>query len=298
MLPGLPRRPRLLAAELGLDSGPELQRLERAILAEDQALELGDARSSTPIPPSGNDGSPAVSGRRPRRALVWVVAAAAAIAALAIGLGLPFRGGNEVVVVSDSVVKIDAESNKMVASIPVGGQPGRVRVLGDAVFVTSVTNKTLSRIDTRTGELTTSGEYAAGPGIAVGGDWLWVVSERRDVVTRVSPRSLGEIEQIGLGGRPGNLSMLPSHSAAGRCGSPSSRRRRSRAGTSRLISSNAATSSAGRQSARSFSGNKPHGCRSSPPPCFSASTRRQGRRPASPSGPARRIRSWGSDPFG
>ncbi len=196
---------RLLAAELGLDPGPELQRLERAILAQDQALELGDARSSTPIPPSGDDGSPAVSERRPRRALVWVVAAAAAIAALAIGLGLPFRGGDEVVVVSDSVVKIDAESNRIVDSIPVGGQPGQVRVLGDAVFVTSMTNKTLSRIDARTGELTTSGEYAAGPGIAVGDDWLWVASERRDVVTRVSPRSLGEIEQIRLGGRPGDL---------------------------------------------------------------------------------------------
>ena len=85
------------------------------------------------------------------------------------------------------VVKIDAESNKIVDSIPVGGQPGQVRVVGDSVFVTSVTNKTLSRIDARTGELTTSGEYAAGAGIAVGDDWLWVASERRDVVTRVSP---------------------------------------------------------------------------------------------------------------
>jgi YVTN family beta-propeller protein len=71
--------------------------------------------------------------------------------------------------------------------------------------VTSVKNQTLSRIDARTGELTTSGEYAAGQGVALGGDWVWVVSERRNIVTRVSPRSLGEVEQLRLAGRPGDL---------------------------------------------------------------------------------------------
>jgi len=62
-------------------------------------------------------------------------------------------------------------------------------------------NKTLTRIDARTGEVMTSGEHAAGPSIAAAGDQLWVASESRAEVTRVSPRSLGAIERIKLAGR-------------------------------------------------------------------------------------------------
>jgi hypothetical protein len=44
-----------------------------------------------------------------------------------------------------------------------------------------------------------------GPAFAAGGNRLWVVSERRGVVTRVSPRPLEEVEQLRLGSQPGDL---------------------------------------------------------------------------------------------
>jgi DNA-binding SARP family transcriptional activator len=65
---------RLLADELGLEPGPELQRLERAILAQDPALE---AAASTPAP-AGEATDHA--GRSPRATPRRGVAAAAVIA--------------------------------------------------------------------------------------------------------------------------------------------------------------------------------------------------------------------------
>jgi streptogramin lyase len=115
------------------------------------------------------------------------------------------REGSPVTVVPESVVSIDADRNDVVGSVPVGELPGQIRVVDDGVFVTSVTDKTLTRIDARTGEVKTSGEHAAGAGLAAAGDQLWVASESRAEVTRVSPRSLAAIETIALDADPGGL---------------------------------------------------------------------------------------------
>jgi DNA-binding beta-propeller fold protein YncE len=137
---------------------------------------------------------------------VLVAVGAALAAAVAVGLALAFRGGSSVTVLPNSLVEIDPATNEVVDSIGVGAQPGQVRVLGGNVFVTSVKNKTLSRIEARTGAVRTSGEHAAGPGIAAAGDHLWVGSETRSEVTRVSPNSLAALERIRLVGRaPGDL---------------------------------------------------------------------------------------------
>jgi streptogramin lyase len=135
-----------------------------------------------------------------------MAAAVAAIAAVSVGLALALRDGSSVAVLPDSIVEIDAATNKVVDSTVVGGEPGQVRVLAGGVFVTSVKNTTLTRIDARTGDVTTSGEHAAGRGVAADGDQLWVGSESRAEVTRVNPRSLSAIERIRLTDRlPGEL---------------------------------------------------------------------------------------------
>jgi DNA-binding SARP family transcriptional activator/streptogramin lyase len=173
--------------ELGLEPSLALRQLEQAILSQDPAL--GEP-SRLPRPPVG------------RRRLGLVVAAAvAAIAAVSVGLVLALRDGSSVAVLPNSIVEIDPATNRVVDSIVVGGEPGQVRLLAGGVFVTSVKNETLARIDVRTGDVTTSGEHAAGPGIAAAGDQLWVGSESRAEVTRVDPRSLYAIERIRLADR-------------------------------------------------------------------------------------------------
>jgi DNA-binding SARP family transcriptional activator/streptogramin lyase len=183
-----------LREELGLEPGPSLRKLEQAILAQDPAL---GQPSRLPAPPA----------RRRRRRAAIVAATVAVLAAVAAGLGFALRDGpSAVTVLPESLVKIDPGTNEIVDSIEVGRDPGQVRVLDGAVFVTSWAENTLSRIDTSSGEVTTSGEHAAGPGIAAAGGQLWVGSESRAEVTRVSPSSLDALERIRLKGRlPGEL---------------------------------------------------------------------------------------------
>lgn len=190
----------VLRDELGLEPSESLRRLEQAILAHDPAL-------GTPsrLPPSP-------AGRRRRRLLVAAAAGASLIAGV-VGLVLALAGESSVTVLPESVVELDPEGNEVVASIVVGGQPGQIRIAEGSVFVTSIVNKTLTRIDAESGEVTTSGEHAAGPGLAAAGDQIWVGSESRSEVTHVSPRSLGAIERIELDVDPGSL--LFAHPALG-----------------------------------------------------------------------------------
>ncbi|HYI75457.1 MAG TPA: hypothetical protein VEW90_09310 [Gaiellaceae bacterium] len=59
------------------------------------------------------------------------------------------------------VRKIDAETNEIVDVIPVGRDPGQVRVVGEYVLVSSETDQTLTRVAADTGEVTTSGASGA-----------------------------------------------------------------------------------------------------------------------------------------
>jgi DNA-binding SARP family transcriptional activator/outer membrane protein assembly factor BamB len=182
-----------LRDELGLEPSPSLRQLEQAILVQDPAL--GEP-APLPTPPT-----------RRRRRPGLVAAAAAAIAGLAAILAFVLHddAGRPVTVLPESIVKIDAASNRIVDSIEVGPEPGQVRVVDGDVFVSSVRDKTLSRIDADTGEVLTSGEHAVGPGIAAAGGQLWVGSESRAELTRVNPDSLTAIERIALDRFPGEL---------------------------------------------------------------------------------------------
>ena len=112
---------RLLAGELGLEPGPELQRLERAILAQDPALEV-----PAPATPSARRDGPAVEPPPARRtsrrrlALAGVLAVAAvAVAVLAFALTRDTTSA-AAKIVAPAVVAVDPQTNHVVASIRVG----------------------------------------------------------------------------------------------------------------------------------------------------------------------------------
>ncbi len=112
---------RLLAGELGLEPGPELQRLERAILAQDPALEV-----AAPATPSARQDGPEVEPPPARRtsrrrlALAGVLAVAAvATAALAFALTRDTTSA-AAKIVAPAVVAVDPQTNRVVASIRVG----------------------------------------------------------------------------------------------------------------------------------------------------------------------------------
>jgi len=89
-------------------------------------------------------------------------------------------------VVPGSLVKIDLESGKVVDVVPVGSDPAAIEIVGRYVFAASEDDGTLTRIDTRTGAVVTSGKYdATGDLAAEGAKRVWVASIGRGQVTAI-----------------------------------------------------------------------------------------------------------------
>jgi YVTN family beta-propeller protein len=83
-------------------------------------------------------------------------------------------------------VKIDLESGKVVDVVPVGRIPNKIEIVGRYVFAASEGDGTLTRVDTRTGAVVSSGKYdASGDLAAEGAKRLWVPSVRRREATSV-----------------------------------------------------------------------------------------------------------------
>jgi YVTN family beta-propeller protein len=119
---------------------------------------------------------------RGRRMLLGALVALVAVAVAA----LLSRGEGAPTVRPHSLVKIDAASNEIVDVTPVGRSPREVEVVGDYAFVASENDGTLTRVNSRTGVVTNSGQYDASDGLAgEGNEWLWVASVGRQQVTRV-----------------------------------------------------------------------------------------------------------------
>ena len=143
---------RLLASELGLEPEPELRRLEMAILAQDPELETTAAPRAAPRP-GASESAPA--GRRRRRSVAVAAIAGLVVAAGALGVAL-VRGGSSapVEVVPPAVVVIDPDTDRVVASLPVGSRPVTIDAEADSVWVGDAADGTVTRIDPATREVT------------------------------------------------------------------------------------------------------------------------------------------------
>ena len=155
---------RLLADELGIDPGPELQSLERAILVQDPALgapsggrtadESAPRRRPTRVSLPALARAPALTRRPLLAALVGIAAAAIAVAVPIIASndggagptgretadGTIFATGNDVAVVQP-------ETNKVVARVPVGSSPTLIREGDGSVWVANQDDLTVTQID-------------------------------------------------------------------------------------------------------------------------------------------------------
>jgi YVTN family beta-propeller protein len=89
-------------------------------------------------------------------------------------------------VVPDSLVKVDLESGKVVDVVPVGRTLTEIEIVGRYVFAASEGDGTLTRVDTRTGAVVSSGKFDASGGLAAeGAKRMWVASVGRRQVTLV-----------------------------------------------------------------------------------------------------------------
>jgi DNA-binding SARP family transcriptional activator/DNA-binding beta-propeller fold protein YncE len=128
----------LLAGELGLDPGPELQRLEKAILVQDASLVAA---------------APRRLARRPRAGRLAAIAAVglAAAAVLALGRDGPRPAVEPLAGVllahASDVAVIRPDTSEVVARVAVGSSPTLIREGDGSVWVADQLDLTLTEID-------------------------------------------------------------------------------------------------------------------------------------------------------
>jgi DNA-binding SARP family transcriptional activator/ABC-type branched-subunit amino acid transport system substrate-binding protein/streptogramin lyase len=169
---------RRLAEDLGLDPSPDLQGLERAILNQDPELILPPPTSPTPTLVRRVPAAAIVAGA----VLLLLVAAAL--------LALTQRGEVGLASVApDAIGVIDAETNRIVAQVPVAGAPGPLAFGEDrTVWVGSDDSGTVSSMDPRTHMITNLVSIEGFPSdVAVGEGAVWVVDGKRGKLTRIDP---------------------------------------------------------------------------------------------------------------
>lgn len=149
---------RRLGAELGLEPGPELRRLQLQILEHDAALDL-----------------PSALARR-RRPIALALAVTAALAAVAVAL--VFRDGAvrapPAVANAGGLFAIDAGAGRAERRATVGGTPAAVALGEGAVWVLDADERTVTRVDERTGASVSFATGATPTDVATGAGAVWV----------------------------------------------------------------------------------------------------------------------------
>jgi YVTN family beta-propeller protein len=157
---------RTLVDELGLEPGPDLQELQRQILAHDPAL-AGPRRNAR------------LAARR-RRGGLLIIAGGVILLAAAIAAGtleLTSDGTRTLSrVAPNSVGVIDPNTNRIVAQIPLGVTPTRVSAGRDALWVVNQGDATLSRVDYRTHAVHTISVPDTPAALAASNEAVWLLS--------------------------------------------------------------------------------------------------------------------------
>ncbi len=174
---------RALVDELGIEPGPALQELERAILAQDPALE--------PPAPTSTLGR-LLPARAGARSGLMVVAGAALLLAAAIAAavltGVGGGGSGLASLAPNSLGLVDPATDHLRASVPIAGTPARVQVSGRQVWVTSDDARTASRVNATTpsvARVVQVGEFPSD--FALGEGAVWVIDRVRGRLVKISP---------------------------------------------------------------------------------------------------------------
>jgi peptide/nickel transport system substrate-binding protein len=166
----------VLVEEVGVEPGPELQRLHDAMLRQDPAL----------APPPRARPS---SRRRLPRALVLAAAAAvlaggAAFAVSRIAAPDSLDGIDE-----NAVGRIDAADGDLVAQYLVGREPRALAAGGGSVWVADARDQTVSRLEPSRNRVVTIPVGTDPVALAYGDGALWVAERGDGTVAQISPAS-------------------------------------------------------------------------------------------------------------
>jgi len=206
---------RLLADELGLEPGTELQRLERAILAQDAALELPEQVRNTRVAEPAASPPPEEPRRRGLLAAAAVALVAVAVAGVSVGYLLVRDDDSiSVTVVPPALVVVDPATNRIVGSIPVGSRPVAVAAGAGAIWVGDARDGTVTRVDPVARRVVkTIGVGAPIVDLASGLGGVWGATGGFGEVVRIDPE-LGALERRFPLGNPDDP-VVPTVAAVG-----------------------------------------------------------------------------------
>jgi YVTN family beta-propeller protein len=183
---------RLLAEELGAYPSPETEASYRQLLeappTEARARALKTAVVSTPESEPASAARAPLSRRSRRRGALAIGGSLLLAAAIAVPV-IEFTGGGSPGLGSaaeNAVALIKADTNRLVADVPVGNGPTSIAVADDAVWVTNAQDGSVARIDPETTSVVAHIPVGSQPsGIGVGGGAVWVASSLDGTVMRI-----------------------------------------------------------------------------------------------------------------
>jgi DNA-binding SARP family transcriptional activator/streptogramin lyase len=180
-----------LVEELGLDPSPALQRLERAILNHDPALEApaGVSRIDTSAAAPARDKVPVT--RKPHRLPRLVVIGVLVAVAVAVAVVLTARSHGFGSIAPSSVGVIDPRSNHITAQINVPDEPGSIAVGNGLVWFTNAQQSNVTQLDPRTHAIVrTISVDTVASNIVVGAGVAWTLEpDPFNAVERLTPGS-------------------------------------------------------------------------------------------------------------
>jgi YVTN family beta-propeller protein len=190
---------KLLVEKLGVEPSPALQRLERAILRQEPALEtVLEEPAAAPRP------LPAAKVRRLDRRLlagIPVVLLAAGLAAMGLDR---WRGSDSLPRVdANAIGVIDADEAAIEAQVPLpGGRPAGVATGGGFIWATSETEGSVSRVEPEGRNVQTLDIGESANGVVYGGGSVWATNSEERVVVQINPDRLGVVQQFPVGNGP------------------------------------------------------------------------------------------------
>src|SRR6516165_7730431 len=200
-----------LADELGIEPGPDLRRLEQAILRQDPGLELGQPPAARPPPavppraaPPSSPGPPPVPGRgRHRR---WALTAAGVALAVAAAVAVPLALRTAVAgtsVPANGIGMLSPSGNSVTARLAMPSALGSLAVGGGSAWATSPEGHTVYRINPATRAITQAIPVGAGAdGIAYDDGDMWVANALDGTVSRIDSTAGQVVQTTGAGSEP------------------------------------------------------------------------------------------------
>jgi peptide/nickel transport system substrate-binding protein len=195
----------ILVDEVGVEPGPELQRLHEAMLRQDPELAPAQRRRRPPAPQRRR--RPPPPRRRLPRALVVAAAAAVLAGGIAFAMSRVTAPDHLDGIDENAVGRIDLGSADIVGQYVVGREPRALASGAGSVWVADAQDETVSRLEPSRNRIVTIPVGSDPVALAFGAGALWVAERGDRTVAQVSPASNKVVRRIEIANGPSAIAV-------------------------------------------------------------------------------------------